>query len=30
LYFQAYQLAFDVAKRAERAFRHELGLQESN
>ena len=30
LYFQAYQLAYDVAKRAERAFRHELGLQESN
>ena len=24
LYFQAYQLAYDVAKRAERAFQHEL------
>ncbi len=30
LYFQAYQLAYDVAKRAERAYRHELGLKESN
>ena len=26
VYFQAYQLAYDVAKRAERAFRFELGL----
>jgi hypothetical protein len=25
LYFQAYQLAYDVAKRAERCFTHELG-----
>ena len=25
LYFQAYQLAYDVAKRAERCFAHELG-----
>ena len=30
LYFQAYKLAYDVAKKAERAFRHELGLQSSN
>jgi hypothetical protein len=30
LYFQAYQLAYDIAKRAERAYRHELGLKESN
>jgi hypothetical protein len=30
LYLQAYKLAFDVAKRAERAFRYELGLDESN
>ncbi|WP_063043904.1 Tc toxin subunit A-related protein [Nocardia pseudovaccinii] len=29
LYFQAYQLAYDVAKRAERAYRHELGVAES-
>ena len=25
-YFQAYKLAYDVAKKAEQAFRHELGL----
>jgi hypothetical protein len=30
IYFSTYQLAFDVAKRAERAFRHELGLQHSS
>ena len=30
LYFGAYQLALDVAKRAERAYRHELGLTDSN
>jgi hypothetical protein len=30
LHFQAYQLAYDVAKRAERAFRFELGLQSSS
>ena len=30
LYFQRYQLAYDVAKRAERAFRYELGLHDSN
>ncbi|HQR35749.1 MAG TPA: neuraminidase-like domain-containing protein [Blastocatellia bacterium] len=29
-YFQAYQLAFDLAKRAERAYRHELGIEDSN
>jgi hypothetical protein len=28
-YFQAYQLAYDVAKRAERGYRHELGLSDS-
>ena len=26
LYFQAYQLAFDMAKRAERCYQHELGI----
>jgi len=30
LYFQAYKLAYAVAKKAERAFRHELGLKSSN
>ena len=30
VYFQAYQLAYDMAKRAEKSFRHELGLQTSN
>ncbi|MFC8940126.1 neuraminidase-like domain-containing protein [Streptomyces griseoincarnatus] len=30
VYFQSYQLAFDLAKRAERCFRHELGLSDSN
>ncbi len=30
IYFQAYQLAYDFAKRAERTFRHELGLTDSN
>ncbi|GAA4235106.1 hypothetical protein GCM10022254_41620 [Actinomadura meridiana] len=29
-YFQAYQLAYDVAKRAERSFRHELGVADSS
>jgi len=29
LYFQSYQLAYDVAKRAERAYRYELGLDDS-
>ena len=30
LYFQSYQLAYDVAKRAERTYRFELGVTESN
>ncbi|MFQ5767932.1 MAG: hypothetical protein ACE5ID_08115, partial [Acidobacteriota bacterium] len=30
VYFQAYQLAYDTAKRAERAYRHELGLEDSS
>jgi hypothetical protein len=30
IYFQSYQLAYDVAKRAEAAYRHELGLRESS
>ena len=30
IYFQCYQLAYDLAKRAERAFRHELGVADSN
>ncbi len=30
VYFQTYQLAYDLAKRAERAFRHELGLKDSS
>jgi hypothetical protein len=30
LFFQTYQLAYDTAKRAERCFRYELGLSESN
>ncbi len=30
VYFQTYQLAYDVAKRAERAYRFELGLKDSN
>ncbi len=30
VYFQSYQLAYDVAKRAERAYRFELGLRDSN
>ncbi|WP_106395305.1 Tc toxin subunit A-related protein [Enhygromyxa salina] len=29
LYFQTYQLAFDLAKRAERAYRHELAIPPS-
>jgi hypothetical protein len=29
LYFQSYQLAFDLARKAERAFRYELGVQEA-
>jgi len=30
VYFETYKLAFDVAKRAERAYRHELGLNDSS
>jgi Tc toxin complex TcA C-terminal TcB-binding domain/Neuraminidase-like domain/Salmonella virulence plasmid 28.1kDa A protein len=30
VYFQSYQLAYDLAKRAERCFRYELGLSDSN
>jgi len=30
VYFQAYQLAYDVAKRAERALRRELGITDSD
>jgi hypothetical protein len=30
VYFQSYQLAYDIAKRAERCFRYELGLSDSN
>jgi hypothetical protein len=30
VYFQSYQLAYDLAKRAERCFRYELGLPDSN
>jgi hypothetical protein len=30
LYFQSYKLAYDVAKRAERTYRFELGLSDSN
>jgi len=29
IYFQSYQLAYDVAKRAERAFQFELGIDDS-
>ena len=30
VYFESYQLAYDLAKRAERCFRFELGLQDSS
>lgn len=30
VYFQAYQLAFEMAKKAEKCFQYELGLNESN
>ncbi len=30
VYFQSYKLAYDLAKRAERCFRFELGLQDSS
>ncbi len=29
LYFQAYQLAYDMAKRAERCYQHELGINDT-
>ncbi|WP_433971887.1 neuraminidase-like domain-containing protein [Tunturiibacter lichenicola] len=29
-YFQSYQLAYSLAKRAEQCYRHELGLEDSN
>ncbi len=30
VYFQTYQLAFDIAKQAEKTFRYELGLEQSS
>lgn len=30
LYFQTYHMAYDLAKGAEKCFRHELGIRESN
>jgi len=30
VYFQAYQLAFEMGKKAEKCFQYELGIQESN
>jgi hypothetical protein len=30
VYFQAYQLAFDMAKKAEKCYQHELGIANSN
>ena len=30
VYFQSYQLAYDIAKRSERCFRYELGLSDSS
>ncbi|HEV8483195.1 MAG TPA: hypothetical protein VGV87_06535 [Blastocatellia bacterium] len=30
VYFQAYKLAYDLAKRAERTYRHELGITDSH
>ncbi len=30
VYFQSYQLAFEMAKKAEKCFRYELGITESN
>jgi len=30
IYFQSYQMAYDVAKRAERTYRFELGLEDSS
>lgn len=30
LYFQSYQMAYDLAKKAEQCFRHELGVRDTN
>jgi hypothetical protein len=30
LYFQSYQMAYDLAKRTEKCYRHEIGISESN
>lgn len=30
MYFRAYQLAYDLAKRTEKAYRHELGLEDKD
>jgi Tc toxin complex TcA C-terminal TcB-binding domain/Neuraminidase-like domain len=30
IYFQSYQLAYDLAKKVEQSYRYELGLQDSN
>jgi len=30
IYFQSYQMVYDIAKRAEKAYRHELGLTDSD
>ena len=30
IYFQAYQLAYEMAKRAEKVYRYELGIKDSN
>ncbi|MCK4517598.1 hypothetical protein KAT92_02395, partial [Candidatus Babeliales bacterium] len=30
IYFQSYQMAYDLAKRAEKAFRHELAIEGTN
>jgi len=30
IYFQCYQLAYDLAKKVERTYRYELGIEESN
>ena len=30
VYFQSYQMAYDLAKRVERTFRHELGMSDSS
>lgn len=30
IYFQSYQMAYDIARQAERAYRHELGIEDSS